>query len=607
MNSTQPTEQTRWSLKDLFPAASNIPVEGGQGTPALDAVFTQVEEKVAAFEKSRPLLTADISVETFLKIVRSLEETQHLLHRLYACAELLFAENTQNQAAQGLLARVEQLAAEMGNRTLFFSLWWKDLPEESAAGLMAQAGDYRYWLEEIRHFKPYTLSEAEEKIINIKNVTGASALGMLYDTLTNRYVFKVEVDGEKRDLTRGELMVYARHADPELRARAYQELYRVYGEDSPILGQIYQMLVRDWRNEQIGLRGFAAPIAARNLANDIPDEVVETLLAVSRKNTGIFQRFFRLKARWLGMERLRRYDIYAPLAESDQRYSYKQAVEMTLDAFKEFDPTISALAQRVFDQNHVDSEVRKGKRGGAFCLTAVPEITPWVLLNFQGRADDVSTMAHEFGHAVHSMLAAHHSLFTFHASLPLAETASTFGEMLLVDRLLKEEANSAVRRDLLFGQVDDAYATIQRQAYFALFEHEAHAMIARGASPDELAEAYMSNLREQFGNAVSLSDEFRWEWISIPHIYNVPFYVYAYAFGQLLVLALYQQYQQEGKGFIPRYLKLLATGGAESPAQILQDAGVDIHQETFWQGGYDVVANLVGQLEALPLEGRRTL
>lgn len=593
MKKTTSETLPRWSLVDLFP---------GVDSPELENAFTQIEEMTTALEKRRQELDEDIKVETFLEMVQQLENAQRLLHHLYAYAELLFSEDTQSQLAQGLLSRVEQFAAQMGNRTLFFSLWWKQASEPTARRILAGAGDYRYWLEEIRHFTPYTLTEAEEKIINIKNVTGASALGMLYDTFTNRYLFKVEVDGKVKELTRGELMVYARHANTDLRAGAYRELYRVYGNDGPILGQIYQTLVRDWRNEQIGLRNFKNPIDVRNLANDIPGEVVDTLLEVSRKNVGLFQRFFRLKARWLGMERLRRYDIYAPLAESEKRYPFKQAVAMTLDSFQEFDPVIAKLARRVFDENHLDGQVRKGKRSGAFCLTAVNDLTPWVLLNYQGKADDVSTMAHELGHAVHSMLAERHSLFTFHASLPLAETASTFGEMMLVDRLLNEEENPAVRRDLLFGQIDDAYATIQRQAYFALFERQAHEMVQQGASVDDLSEAYLKNLQEQFGNAVEVSDEFRWEWVSIPHIYNVPFYVYAYSFGQLLVLSLYRQYRKEGESFKPRYIKILSYGGSEAPAKILAEAGIDIHQAAFWQGGFDAVDELVQQLECLPVE-----
>jgi oligoendopeptidase F len=211
----------------------------------------------------------------------------------------------------------------------------------------------------------------------------------------------------------------------------------------------------------------------------------------------------------------------------------------------------------------------------------------------------VATMAHELGHAIHSMLAEHHTIFTQQASLPLAETASTFGEMMLVDRLLAEEQDEAVRRDLLFKQVDDSYATILRQAFFALFERQAHALIKEGASIDELSSAYLQNLQGQFGQAVELSDEFRWEWVSIPHIYHTPFYVYAYAFGQLLVLSLYQQFREEGASFKPRYVEILSAGGSDSPASILARAGIDIYQDAFWQGGFDVVSGLIDQLEAL--------
>jgi oligoendopeptidase F len=337
------------------------------------------------------------------------------------------------------------------------------------------------------------------------------------------------------------------------------------------------------------------------LVNDIPDAVVDTLLEVARRNASIFQRYFRLKARWLGVEKLRRYDIYAPLAKSDRRYSFDQAAHTVLDSFDAFTPLAARLAQRVFDEKHLDSEVRKGKRDGAFCATVTPDLTPYVLVNYQGRADDVATLAHELGHAIHAMLAEHHSLFTQHSSLPLAETASTFAEMLLVDRLLADETDEAVRRDLLFRQLDDAYATIMRQSYFALFERQAHEMIHQGATTDELSAAYMENLREQFGDSLVIGEEFRWEWVSIPHIYNVPFYVYAYAFGQLLVLSLYQQYKQEGEAFKPRYLEILAAGGSASPESILNQAGIDMRDPAFWQGGFDVLDRLVAQLEALPV------
>ncbi len=583
-------KQTRWSLDPLYPSYESAELQNA---------FDMIEEQVTSFEGVRGKLTPDISSEQFMQAMRASEETTRIAHKLYAFAGLSFTANTQDQAAQSLQARAQQFLAEIENRTLFFSLWWKELDETNAARLMNDSGDYRYYLEAIRLFKPHTLSEAEEKIVNLKNVTGSNALVTLYDSITNRYVYKLKVDGKTQELTRGQLMRFAQGSDPKMRAKAYQELYRVYGEAGPILGQLYQTLARDWHNENISLRKFKNPISVRNLNNDIPNEAVDALLETARKNNKIFQRYFKLKAKMLGVKKLRRYDIYAPVAGSDKKYKYDKAAEMVLESFSAFDPKVGELARRVFDDNRIDSEVRKGKRDGAFCWSVVPEMTPYVLLNYQGNARDIATMAHELGHAIHAMLASHHSTFTFHSSLPLAETASTFGEIMFTDKLLSTEKNKDVRRDILFKQVDDAYATIMRQSYFAMFEKQAHEMIQKNASVDEICAAYMENLKEQFGDAIELSDEFKWEWVSIPHIYHTPFYVYAYAFGQLLVFSLYQQYKLEGEAFKPKYLKILSAGGSEAPAKILEEAGINIRDPKFWQGGFDVLEKLVGELENL--------
>lgn len=587
------TEYTlsRWSLKDLFPGADSSEMK---------AAIKKLESNVAAFEKQREKLTDTISDADFKAIVTQMEQNTRLAARIDQFAGLWFSEDTQNQEAQAFQARVDQLMAELSNKTLFFSIWWKALDDAVAGKLQASAGpEFDYWLRQIRNFKPYTLTEAEEKIINLKDVTGAKAMQALYSAITDRYVFKVDVDGDIKELTRGELMKLAYSPNPDHRRNAYQELYRVYGDDAPILGQMYQTVTRDWKSENLDLRKFESAISVRNLGNDISDEVVDTLLGVSEENTRIFQRFFKMKAKVLGMDKLRRYDIYAPVAKSTKEYSYDKAVALTLESFGNFDPQLADISRRIFDAGHVDSEVRKGKRGGAFCSSADPALLPYVLINYTGAARDVSTLAHEFGHAVHAVLADKHNAFNFHSSLPLAETASTFGEMLLIDRLLEEETDPAVRRDILFGQVDDAYATIMRQVGFALFERQAHEMVGQGASVDELSTAYMANLNSQFGDSMNIADEFKYEWVSIPHIFYYPFYVYAYSFGQLLVFSLYQQYKAEGDSFKPRYIQLLSAGGSDSPENILKNAGVDIKDPAFWQGGYDVVAKMVDELEKL--------
>jgi len=588
-----PISQTSWDLADLFPSPES---------EELEIAFRTLDEQAGLFEAYRSKLTDSLSVESFLEIIRHLEKISNLGNRLVGYSSLLFTQDTQDQQAISLVGRVEQFSASLSNRVLFFSLWWKDLSDEGCSRLMEGAGEYRYFLEEMRHFKPHTLSEPQEKVINLKNVTGSSALINLYDQITNRYCFNLVVEGEQKKLTRGELMVYARNPGPHLRQAAYQELYRVYAQDGPILGQIYQNLVRDWHNEQVLLRSYNTPLAARNLSNDLPDPVVDTLLSVCQRNAPIFQRYFRLKARWLNMDSLQRSDLYAPLTGTDKVYPFQDGVQLVYKALQAFDPQFSSLAQKVFLERHIDSEIRPGKRSGAFCLSAAPELTPWILLNYQGKADDVSTMAHELGHAIHSLLASHHNLFTFHASLPLAETASTFAEIALMDHMLLEVDDELVRRDMLFKRMDDTYATILRQAYFALFEKQAHDMIRENASSDDLSEAYFDNLKEQFGDSVILGSEFRWEWVSIPHIYHTPFYVYAYSFGQLLVLSLYQRYIQEGDSFKPDYFKILASGGSLSPVEILANAGVDVYQDAFWQGGFNKIEQIVTQLEYIPVK-----
>lgn len=584
--------QKRWSLDDLFSSFD---------APELNEARQQLETLTAAFETRRTQLSAEISAGSFVEILKGYEEALRLLYRVMYFGHLRFAEDTQDQRSQTYLAQSQQLGAEFDNRTMFFKLWWKGLEDEVAGKLIEAAPDYRYWLEALRLEIPFTLSEAEERVINLKDVNGPSALVTLYDAITNRFAFPFSVDGEQVELTRGELQVYMRDADPELRATAYQTLLQKYETEGPILGQIYQYRLRDWQSEKVGLRGYQSPIAVRNQANDIPDEVVEMLLEVCRTNATIFQRFFKLKARWLGVERIRRYDVYAPVVKSKTRYSFEQGAQLVLDSFAEFEPRVASLAARVLEEDHIDSEVRKGKRSGAFCATVDPELTPWVLVNYQGQPDDVATLAHELGHAIHSLLANDLNALSQGPSLPLAETASTFSEMVLIDHILSNHPPAELERDLLFKQMDDAYATIMRQSFFALFERRAHQLTRDGASVDEISAAYLENLQEQFGEALELSDDFRYEWLAIPHFYHVPFYVYAYAFGQLLVLSLYKQFKEEGESFKPRYLAILAAGGSDSPERILARAGIDIRSRDFWQGGFDVLAEALQRLEELKI------
>jgi oligoendopeptidase F len=582
-------KQTGWSLKVLFPSPDH---------PDIDHAIEQLEEITKAIEELRPTLSPQISGEDFAAAIKKVEYFTELTHRLGSYGSLWFAENIQNQPALAFMGRMDELITEAQNRILFINLWWKALDDENAARLLEYAGDMRYNLEQERLFKDYTLSEAEEKIINIKDINGSNALTTLYDMITNKFVFELEIDGEKKQLTRGELMTQVREPSPEIRAAAYQELYRVYSQQDAVLAQIYIHRVRDWTSENLKLRHIVSPISVRNLANDIPDSVVDTLLEVCGEQASIFHRYFKLKAKWLEMPKLRRYDLYAPLQKtSTQKVAYGDAVDMVLDSLHQFSPVMAAHARRVFDENHIDAEIRPGKRSGAFCAGILPGVTPWVLVNYTGEPREVATLAHELGHAIHALTAADHSVTTFHSAPPLAETASVFAEMLLTDRLLAEESNPQTRRDLLVAAVDDAYATILRQAYFVRFEKEAHQAIINGAAMDDLLQLYMSNLKQQFGDSIEISEDFQIEWICIPHIYHIPFYCYAYSFGQLLALSLYQQYKETGAEFKPKLLKILAYGGSASPQHILSEAGINMADPDFWRDGFKFIEGMIDELQ----------
>ena len=582
-----------WDLSDLLPARTE---------EVIAARLAALEAAVAVFVAQRSRLNPQMAPTDLLEVIQQVEALTEQMAVLGVYGSLWFSEDTQSSEALTYRNRVQQILTDARNRILFFDLWWKGLDDEQAEALIPQEeghADHAHFLRDLRRTRPFTLDEKSEQIINTKDADGIDAIITLYSMLTNRLEFTVEVDGEARTLTRAELTAYVQSPRADLRAAAYQELYRVFGHEANILAQVYANVVRNWTNEHVTLRGYASPIAVRNTDNDIPDAAVETLLRVAQDNTGLFQRYFRLKARWLGVDKLRRYDIYAPLAASDRQVEYGEAVQMVLGTFAHFDPWVASQARRVFDQQHIDSEVRKGKRSGAFCATVLPSQTPWVLMNYTHRVRDVATLAHELGHAIHSMMAEGHSVLTQHPTLPLAETASVFAEMLLTDRLLVDEQDPLVRREILAAAVDDMYATVMRQAYFVLFELAAHQAILDNRPPEALYELYMDNLREQFSDSVELTDEFRYEWVSIPHIYYTPFYCYAYSFGQLLVLALYRRYQLEGDAFKPHYLKLLAYGGSARPEAILQEAGIDIASPAFWQGGFDVIREMIDDLEQI--------
>lgn len=582
-------EPASWDLSEL--------VRDDAG-PGFEEQVSRIRKKAKSFGRLKDGLAPEISSAEFGRILRRLERITEEINLVAGYASLQYAADTQSDQATSLVTRMTKLGADISNQVLFFDLWWKrSVDEGNAVRLMQDVGDLAGYLRHQRLVSAYTLSEPEEKLINILDATGASALVKIYDKITNAFEYHVMVGGRRRKMAREELAGLVRSANPKTRQAAYAALFERFEEDKGVLGEIYQNIVLNWRDEGIQLRGYRTPVSVRNIANDVDDKTVDSLLRVCEKNAPIFREFFVQKAKMLDLARLRRYDLYAPITARarERSYSYDHSIRLVLESLGRFSPVMSGFAKKVLDQNHVDSSLRPGKRDGAFCSTLSPRVTPFVLVNFTGKLRDVFTLAHELGHAIHSQAAAGRSILVQSASLPLAETASTFSELLLYDSLV-EKIPEEEGRFMLAEKIGDLYATIMRQSFFTLFEVDAHKQIAASTTVAELSKTYLRNLQKQFGSSVEISDDFALEWSCIPHFYHAPFYCYAYSFGNLLALSLFQRYKKEGADFVPSYLEILSAGGSQKTESLLLQHDMDISSAGFWQDGFEYVRRQVRQL-----------
>ena len=580
----------RWDLSSLAPSHES---------PMFEQRLKEIDEEVSNFEKKRLSLKSDISSKAFYDILHLYEEIVEDASKIGHYAHLLFSSDTSDPKALSLVARIDDLSAKIANKTIFFELWWKKgIDQKNAERLLENAAHLQNYLTRQRKLAKYTLTEPEEKIINIKDTTGTGFIRKFYDQYTERFVFHMPLDGKTKQLKKPELTALFHSPDLKKRRGAYKSLFKVYGRNEDVLGELYRSVVLDWKNEAIDLRGYRSPLSVRNILNDIPDEAVDTLLNVCRKKRDVFQGYFREKAKMIGMKKMSRYHIYAPIDTSEVNYSFSDAAKLVLNSLQSFSPKMALLAKNVLGENHLDSELRRGKKGGAFCATASPKITPFVLVNYTGKQRDVFTLAHELGHAVHSQLAADKSVLVQQAPLPLAELASVFSEMVLLDKLL-ERVTQEEKRRLIARELDGLYATIVRQAYFTVFEKDAHDLIAKGATISEVSDIYHENLEEQFGGAVKVTEEFKHEWTYIPHFYHTPFYTYAYSFGNLLTVSLYQRYKKEGGRFVGDYINILSAGGSRNPESLLRECGIDIKAEECWQSGFDYIEERTQELERL--------
>ena len=582
----------RWNLSELTQDPKS---------PEFQKQIKNLEKRAKKFEHIKSKLDPTMTSRQFTGILKQIESIAEDMSKIGGYASLLYSSDTQSDDATSLMTRMSKLGSEISNKILFFDLWWKrQIDEKNARRLMDNTGELAEYLSHKRLFAKYALSEPEERIINTLDVTGITALVKLYDKITNAFEYKMKIGKKLKVMTREELTNYVRSTNPKIRETAYKTILTKYSQNKGVVGEIYQNIVLNWRNEGIEIRGYKSPISMRNIGNDVDDKTIDSLLLMCKKNSHVFQRFFLQKAKMLKMKKLRRYDLYAPAAANikEKSYSYNKSVKLVFESFGAFSDVLEDYARKVFREDHIDSAIRPGKRDGAFCSTLTPKITPFVLVNFTGKSRDLFTLAHELGHAVHSQAAQNRSILVQDAPLPLAETASTFSELLLYDNLSGKISDNE-KKIMLSEKIDDLYATILRQSFFTIFEVDAHKQIGDGTTVDELSKTYMKNLEMQFGDSVSLSENFGVEWSCIPHFYHTPFYCYAYSFGNLLALSLFQRYKKEGKDFVPAYISILAAGGSKKPEKLLSEYGFDIRSPKFWQEGFDYVQEQVKVLSAL--------
>ena len=459
--------------------------------------------------------------------------------------------------------------------------------------------DYAYHLEASRLEKDYQLSEDQEKIILQKDVTGNNAWVRLFSQIMAGMTF--DWDGET--LNQPQLLKKMFDEDRDVRRQAADKMTEALHDRSMELTFIFNVLAGDKATED-ELRGYPSWITSRNLANKAPEAVVEALVETVTSNYDLVSRHYDIKRRLLGIDTLRDYDRYAPLnlKDSETEYTWEQARDIVLNAYEKFSPQMAQMARQFFDNNWIHAPAMQGKRGGAYASYGTRSTHPFVFVNFTGTARDVATLAHELGHGVHMYAAAQNqTLFSMYTPLTTAEMASTFGEMLVFQDLMSREEDDEVRLSMLVSKIEDSFSTIFRQVSMNRFENAMHtARREEGElSTDRLSELWIETQRAMYGDSVDLRDEYRAWWSYIPHFLHTPGYVYAYAFGELLVLALYNLYQQEGESFIPRYLDLLASGDSDYPDRLLAKVGVDLNDPGFWQQGIDALRQLVDREEEL--------
>ena len=588
-NPSTGAEAVLWDLRDLYASADD---------PAIPRDLADAERlAVGLGERYRGRL-ASVGAEELRKLVSEYEQIMESSARAATFAYLAWSTDTEQAPRGALLQRIHEHSSRLQQSLLFLELEWANLPDEQARELLedpALAG-CRFWLVLARRYRPHLLSEPEEKILAEKSVTGRSAWVRFFEEVHSG--MRYELDGER--LPQQTLLARLYEPERERRRQAAEAFTAGLQSLTRINTYIFNNILLDKASEDT-LRGYPSWISARNLDNQIDDPTVQALVEAVSGRYDLVARYYDLKRRLLGLDTLYDYDRYAPLPAANHRFGWEQARTMVLESYAEFDPRMAEITERFFSQRWIDAAVRPGKRGGAYSHGAVPSVHPYVFMNFNGNARDVMTLAHELGHGVHQFLARRQGMLLADTPLTTAETASVFGEMLVFQNLMAREQDPKARLSLLVAKIEDTFATVFRQVAMNRFEEAMHTARRReGELPGErFGEMWLATQEAMFRGSVVLSEGYRLWWSYIPHFVHSPGYVYAYAFGELLVLALYARYREAPEGFSERYLALLEAGGSNWPEELVKPLGVDLKDPEFWNRGLAMIEELVRQAEEM--------
>jgi oligoendopeptidase F len=584
-------EATSWELE---------PLVEGEGEEGVRRRLVEALERARAFASSHAGRLAELDSAGLRDAMSELAIIQELVARGGYYAALRFSTDTADPANGALLQYVQEQETAIQTTLLFFELEWAALPDERAEQLLVGDGlDFcRHHLRTVRRYREHLLSEPEEKILAEKALTGASAWTRLFEELASAIEVEIPAEAGPERVALDVALSRLALADRHLRRTTAEAVTAALAPGLRTRAYLFNTLLADKATDD-RLRSYPHWLAARNLANEASDESVQALIEAVRGRYEIARRWYRLKARLLGVERLADYDRMAAVTEDEVTFPFAQAREVVLDCYSSFSPQLGALAGRFFEERHIDAPVRPAKRGGAFAAAAVPSVFPYVLLNYTARRRDVLTLAHELGHGVHFALAARQGIFHQQTPLTLAETASVFGETIVFGRLLAQDSSPASRLALLAENLEDTIATVFRQVAMNRFEELVHTGRREQGelSVERLGELWAQSQTELFGDSVELTDGYRTWWSYIPHFIGSPGYVYAYAYGQLLALSVYERYQESGPELVPLYLEMLAAGGSKSPEELGEIVGVDLTDPGFWEAGLDLVERQLQEAE----------